>query len=127
MSFKDELYSYLSAYTGLTTYVGTRIYSVKAPQNVQVPYCAYYIISDIRDYSHQGYSHLRRIRVQISCFSNETVELESIKEQVIAAIEAWPTVNANVQAAFIEDGPDLYEDETQRYHIPVDAIIWYGD
>lgn len=127
MSFKTDLYDYLSTYPGLTALVGKKIYRVKVDQRAQPPYITWQIVSNIRTYSHQGNSGLNKISLQISCFANTTVENDAIAAQVAMAIDAWPGSNSKVQSAFVEDDPDNYEEDTDRFFIPVEAVIQYGD
>lgn len=123
---EEDLYSQLSTYEGLTALVKTRIYPLVAPQTVQVPFCVYTKISNERQYSHGGFSNLERVRMQVSCYAETYAGTRAVVAQVIAAIAAWPAVNAKVQAALQENEVDFYDDGTQLYHLPVDFFIWYG-
>lgn len=123
---EDALYSYLSGYAGLTALVDKRIYPFLAPQGVSAPYCVYSKIGNQRQYSHDGYSTLQRPRVQISCFAATYVTAHAIAEQIVAAMEAWPDTNADVQVVFEENEIDDYEPDTKLHHAAVDFFIWYG-
>lgn len=123
---EEDLYSHLSTFTGLTALVGDRVYPVTAPQTVQAPFCVFFKVSDARIYSHQGFSGLERVRVQISCYAETYLEAKQVAEQVTAAMEAWLAANVKVQASFQENELDMYDSETGLYHVPVDFFIWYG-
>lgn len=132
MSMETDLKTQLFGHAGLTALVGTRIRPVLAPGKLEAPYCVYMVVSQVRQYSHDGYGNLDRYRAQISCFTQDKDgssgygQAAAVAAQVIAAMEAWPAANVRVQACFLEDRGDLYEEETGYYHIPLDFIVWYG-
>jgi hypothetical protein len=132
VSIETDLHSHLAAYAGLTALVGTRIYPLKAKSDAATPYCVHQIISDVRQYSHSGFSGLSRYRVQVSCYGEDTeaasgyATVKAVAAQVVAAMEAWHTSNAKVQSCLCEDGPDDYNEATEACHIPLDFIVWYG-
>ncbi len=126
MSFRSDLYSRLSGYSGLAALVADRIYPVKASQTTDTPYCAYQIIDRKRIYSHQGFTGLERYRVQISCVGNDPDAARAVVEQVIAAMEGWPVVNNRVQSCFHDDDFDDFDEETKALMVPVDFLIQYG-
>lgn len=124
MSIETDLYTQLSTHAGLTALVSTKIYPVLAPQKVDLPYCVYLKVSNVRQYSHQGFSNLERVRLQISCFAKTYSTAKDVAAQVIAAMEAWSA--SSVQAVIPDGEEDLYEEDTETYHIPLDFIVWYG-
>lgn len=126
MTFEEELYSYLSSHTGLSTIVGNRIYPGNAPQQVTVPYCASLKIYSDREYSHNGYSGLEHVELQISCFSLTYLQSIQIARQVTLAIEAWPIANNKVQAAFQKGTKDLYADRVELYDCAVELLITHS-
>lgn len=120
---ETALYSRLTTYAPLEALISTRVYAVAPPQDVVLPYCVCSKVSNQRQYSHDGYSSLQRPRIQVSCFATGYLIAKQIAEQVIAALESWPGAD-NVQAAFMENEIDLYEQDTKLYHVPVDFLIW---
>lgn len=128
MSLKTSLYSYLSTYAGLTALVGTRIYpSGDVPQSPIVPYCIYSRPNSERTYSHQGYSSLNEDNVQINCYNTTTAGVEAIEAQVIAAIEAWPAADSDVQAAFIQNiVGDLYDPNTDLQFSTLEVLLLHS-
>lgn len=126
MSIKDDLSSHLSAYTGLATLIKKRIYPIRAPQGMKDAHCVYTIIGDQRQYSHNGFSGLEEARIQISIYATTSPLAEQIKEQVIAAMEAWPAVNIKVQSCFQDNDQDKYISDVELIHLPVDFLIQYG-
>lgn len=126
MSVEIDLYAHLSIYAGLTALIDSRIYPLKAPQEVTVPYCVYQIISEQRFYSHGGFSNLSRLRMQISAYGNTELQVSQVAEQVIMSMEAWPSANANVQASQQENTFNAYEDITGLFYMPIDFFVFYG-
>lgn len=133
MSVETDLYGHLSTYAGLTPLTGTRIYPMKAPPGTASPYCTYQVVSDLRQYSHAGYSGLSRYRVQVSCFANDTKagapgypSVKAVAAQVLAAMEAWHSSNPKVQSCLLDGDHDEFEESVSACHIPLDFIVWYG-
>ena len=135
MSYGSELYTHLSTHAALADLVGTRIYPRQVRQPTEPPYLVTVKVSDVPVYSHQGYSHLRRIRQQVSVYANSDTEAESVVAQVKAAMEAWPVANASVQMCLMLDDYGLLDEEAADpdgsgmalYHNPVDFDIYYAD
>lgn len=123
---EEDLYSHLSTCAGLTALVGTRVYPLMAPQKVTPPYCVYFKVSSVREYSHGGFSGLQRSRIQISCYGKTYPSVKAVAVQVIAAIESWQGVNVSVQSALPEDEIDIYHDESELFHTAIDFFAWYG-
>ena len=120
MNAKQALYDRLRTYAGLTALVGDRIFPANAGQGISTPYITYQKISPGRQYAMGGYVGMQKTRFQISCFADLPEDNELVAEQVIAALESWPNV------AVYQDGEgDAYEQSTEKYHIPLDFIIWY--
>jgi hypothetical protein len=125
MSIEEELQSLLSNHDGLTAIVGDRIYpGGKAPQTITPPFLVHMKISDVREYSHQGFSGLSRMRIQVSCFAGMYVTVKTMAAMVTDIMESWSA--AKVQAVFREDEQDMYDETTAIFHIPLDFIVWYG-
>ena len=120
------MYSYLKDYAGLAALVGDRIYPVTAPQNVALPYCVYMRVSNVREYSHAGYSTLHRARMQVTCFAESYAQVKQTAAKVIAALEAWPGADENVLAALHQGERDVYDPSTGIYYVPVDFFVWHA-
>ena len=135
MSYGSDLYTQLSGYTALTSLVGSRIYPRQVKQATGTPYLVLEKVSDIPIYSHQGYSHLRRMRQQVSVYASSDTEAEAVVAQVKAAMEAWPAANSSVQMCLMLDDYGLLDEEAANpdgsglalYHNPVDFTIHYAD
>ena len=135
MSYGSELYTQLSGYSALAAIVGSRIYPRQVRQPTKPPYLVLEKVSDIPYNSHQGYSHLRRIRQQVSVYASSDTEAEAVVTQVKAAMEAWPAANAKVHTSLMLDDYGLVEEDADLtdgsgqalYHYPVDFLVYYDD
>lgn len=124
MMFEEELYSYLSIHTGLSALISTRIYpNGNVPQTPTVPYCVYMQLYSERAYSHDGFSGLEEIDIQISCYATTELQSANVAKQVILALEAWPGANNNVKSAFCRGAKDLYNDQVKLNDRAVDFSI----
>ena len=135
MSYGSDLYTQLSTHAGLAALVGTRIYPRQVRQPTEPPYLVTVKVSDVPVYSHQGYSHLRRIRQQVSVFAKTDASAEAVVAQLKLAMEAWPAANSSVQMCMMLEDYGLLEEEAADpdgsgmalYHNPVDFDIYYAD
>ena len=127
MSLETELKTYLRAYAGLVALVGTRTYPSKAPQEVAKPYCVFLKGGNKRVYSHQGFSGISQAVLEINCYAETHLQAKAVADQVTAAMEAWPEVNASAQSVFQENEQDLtFEDSTELHRIWQEYSIMYG-
>lgn len=114
----------LLSYPDLTALVSNRIWPVKAPDNPEPPYCIVSQISSTRFYSHDGFSSIVRQRYQVSCFDKDYTRCRSVKQQVIKAMELWPTVDSTVSSVMHANDQELYEPDTGYYHMPIDFLVY---
>lgn len=126
MSIETALYTQLSSHAGLSALVDNRIYPVLAPQNVALPFVAYFKVSNQREYTHQGYAGLSKVRMQISCYGDDYSDVKAVAIQVTAAMEVWPAAVTAVQAVFQDNETDIFEDGVMLYHIALDFFVWYA-
>lgn len=119
------VHSYLASHAGLNSLISGSLHRTMAPANYPRPYCVLFRVSRVRGYTHDGYSGLTRYRLQVSCFADTDELAKQVAEQVTAAMEAWPSVNLNVQSCEHVGEQDLYEADAKVYHVPVDFLIVY--
>ena len=135
MSYGSELHTQLSGYSALTALVGSRIYPRQARQPTSAPYLVLEKVSDVPFNSHQGYSHLRRIRQQVSVYVKTDDSAEAVVAQLKLAMEAWPAANSSVQMCMMLEDYGLLEEEAANpdgsgqslLHNPVDFLVYYAD
>jgi hypothetical protein len=112
MSAEAELYTALTGATGVTDLVSTRIYPNRVPLGTDYPAIGYSTITGAKIAS----NNCKETRVQVDCFAETYSATKSVKDAVLAVIDA------NQNWLYIE-GPDIYEDDTLIHHQSVDVII----
>ena len=132
MQIEQAVLKELLADSGVTDLISERLYYVKAPQDVVKPYVIFFKASGPREYSHDGVSALARPRFQFSCFATTYYEAKQIAEAIRAAIEAFNGImggagGAEVGSCFCINESDIYEDNTQLFHVAVDYLIWHKE
>lgn len=132
MQIEQAIKKELMVASGVTDLISTRLYYVRAPQNVTKPYVVFFKVSAPREYSHNGVSGLAQSRFQFSCFATTYYVAKQITEAIRAAIEAFSGTmggdgGAGVGSCFCVNESDMYEDDTQLFHVAVDYLIWHHE
>jgi len=132
MLIETALMTYLLAQSGITDIVDTRIYFVKAPQDVAKPYIVFFKVTSPRDHSHDGGTGLANPRFQFSIFSTTYGEAKNIATAVQTALQGYTgTMGGDggvyVTAVTYEDENDFYENETKLFHVAVDYAFWHEE
>lgn len=122
MDFEESLFSYLTGYANLSALIGDRLYPPDdVPQNVQLPYCAYTIVSRQREESMGGYAGVQQRRVQVSVFGNTYKQAKNVVEPLIVAMEAW--ISPEIKHVKFADETDLGKQINSIRHIAVDFLV----
>jgi hypothetical protein len=129
MSFVDDLYTRLSGYTGLSAYVGDKIYPANnVAQSVVDPYIAHFKVHREKIYTHNGYSGTSIYSIQLSVFAATKDQSELIAAQVVAAMEGWPAADKNkIGFVFQEGEGDGWDQDRLLYFVDLDFSIFYQD
>lgn len=131
MVIETALMTYLLAQSGITSLVSTRIYFVRAPQDVTAPYLVVNKISGTREQSHEANTHLAHPRFQLSAFGATYAACKAIIAAAQAALQGYYGTmggagGVNVSAVFYEDETDLDPgDNNELYGVSADYIIWH--
>jgi len=125
----DDLRTDLLADADLAAIIGTRTAPAPLGQGATLPAMTFSVISRAREYEHEGYADLQRIRVQFDCWSTTNDDGESgvyqaqtLADALIAAIEGLTAWKATIDS----DIPE-YEPETRYHRRIVDALLWVED
>jgi len=113
MSIESDLVTQLKNDSGVSALVGTRIYPLKAPQNVTNPYIVYQVIKDNSKQCIGGSTYQNDVRFQIDCWSTKYSEVKAIKEAVLSSIEGFKS-SYNISVM------DDCEPETKLYRQIID-------
>ena len=132
MLIEQALLTQLKTDSAIAALVGTRIYYVISPQDVQKPYIVISKISAVRVSSHDGSSGLANPRFQISCFALTYKEVKDIAVAVQAELEGYTGTMGGaggvaVNGCFYENETDLYEEENKLFHLALDFTLWHQE
>jgi hypothetical protein len=96
MNVGEIIYGILSATTGVTTLVSTRIYPDMAPQNATFPYIVFQKLSTTPTDTKEGVSPLDKMLVQIDCYSNNYDTAHTIAAAIRVALDRYTgTINGH--------------------------------
>ena len=125
MNIQEAIAIHLLAIPALDTIVSDRIYRGRLPKNqtIKPPHIIIWLLSKTRINDHDGYSGVTEATLQISCFSHDPDEVNSMATLVRESLESW----SDVIDVFFEDESDGFEEATAVYHIPLDFKISYHE
>lgn len=97
MNVGQIIYGRLSAVSGVTSLVSTRIYPDMAPQNAAFPYVVFQKLSTSPTDTKEGVSKLDKLLVQVDCYSNNYDNAHALAAAVRTALDRYAgTVNGHV-------------------------------
>jgi hypothetical protein len=112
MSAETDLYSALTADSGVAALVSTRIYPNRVPLATTYPAIGYSMIS-----SGLIASELcQESRIQIDMFDSTYSGCKAVRDAVLSV------VNGRSDWGYVQ-GADIYEDDTKIHHQSIDVII----
>ena len=97
----------------------TRIFTGSVAKGAQPPYIQLSLISNPGSTMGTEMS-----RIQISVFGKTYDDVASVAELVKGSIKSLDGIDG-IFASYKEDTRDLYNDETEMHHIPVDGLFYY--
>lgn len=107
---ESDLYNHLKNDAGVSALVVTRIYPLKAPQDVQTPYLVYNEIIGQQNQCIGGGIYQEDVRFQIDCWSMKYSEIKQLKEAVTSALIGFKSsYNLNTSGDY-EDNTELYRE-----------------
>ena len=132
MIIENALRAELLLQAGLTALVGTKIYYVNAPQDVEAPYIVFSKVSEVRGVSLDGTGGAVNARVQFSIFADTYYETKLIAAQIKTALHGKCQeliggvggVNVSIQ---YEDEVDLYGSDSLAFHCAADYFIQFNE
>lgn len=125
---EEAIVAILKAHAGLNAIVAGRIYPVLLPQTPTLPAVTYQLISDRRDYTHDGDSGLRTASFQFSCWGDGTNGFRNARDaaqQVVNALSGYRGVvsGTEILGCFEMNRTHLYESTTLTHQQIVDFDI----
>lgn len=119
MSVEEKIFSLLTTTTTITATLENRIFPVRAPQTVPLPYAVYQRISGGQLNGLDGYLTLENPRIQIDVYSTSYSQVKTLAENIHTQMET-STAFKNTLA----NDSDIYEDELNAYRITMDFSCW---
>lgn len=125
-TIEEALVTSLTAHTGLSALVGTRIYSVRKPQSPTMPAITYQLVSE--DIAHtistdSGYS---RPVFQFDIWAASYSSAKAVLKQLRLALINYTGGDASVDATLAGNTIDSYDDATKQYRIITEFEFFYG-
>lgn len=119
----------LEAASGLTAFVGTRIYPHVLPQNPTMPAVVYELISNEREERHRGQTGDARPRVQVTTWANTALGAANAANEVRLAVMAMDGTVASVDVHGVWNAGESrgFEPDTGRHFAAMDFFIAYKE
>jgi hypothetical protein len=109
----------------LKTLVSNRCYPIKLPEEVTFPALTYFQVSGSDGSTHGGFDHTVQARWQVSCWGKTYADTRVLAEAVKLALRAFAGDGIEeVKKSTIENETDMYEADTEIYHIPIDFMLF---
>ncbi len=128
MKLHEALFSYLKTYAGLTALVGTKIYPLQIPQNVNVPAVVYQLISQERMHSLGGDKGMTSPSMQLTSYATTYNTAKNVAEQVRIALQNYTGTmgsGVTIQSVLMTSEFDGYESDTLYYFVEQEFKIYY--
>jgi hypothetical protein len=132
MVIEEALKTYLLTQPGLTALISNRIYPLKLPQGPTLPAIVYQKIDAPRLHGFSADIGVMT-RIQTTSWALTYAGASAVQEQIRAATQNYMNQtmggSGGVEVKNIEfdEGPDSYEDDTERYGKIVDLLIWHTE
>jgi hypothetical protein len=107
--------------------VGTRVYRLKMPDNPTLPAITYETSLGEQIESFDGFSNLSNPIISIHAWSNSVSAARTIINLVRDAIigKSWTYGDVTVQNVLEWTTTDLYDSDTEIYHVSARCRFWY--
>jgi hypothetical protein len=83
------IYALLTNTPAISAQVGTRIYPLVVPEDVQKPALAYQVISESRDYLMSGQDAVTESRVQITIVAESVSQMDTVAEALRSELSGY--------------------------------------
>ena len=126
---ESALMTKLNAIAGVTALVSTKIYFVKAPQDVTAPYLVIQKISAPRSHSYEGADGLVTSRWQFTAFATTYKSVKDIGDAIRAGLDGFTGLFGAVRVGYClyDNETDLYDDDARLYGLAADYLINYTE
>lgn len=132
MVIETALVNYLTSYAGLTALISKRIHNMKLPQKPKLPAVVRQKIDSQRLHGFSA-DYGVMTRIQLTAWALTESEASDVKEQIRAATQNYMNQTMGGAGGVVvknieyDEGPDQYEDDTEKYGKVVDLVIWHTE
>ena len=132
MNLEDAIYSQLVGDATIGAAVGTRVFPDVIPEDAALPAIAYQRISTPRLYSMSGPSGLAWPRFQFTMKATLYATAQALANALRASLSDYKGVmgggaGVRVDAIFIENETEDWDESPRTYWRQMDAIIWHHE
>ena len=128
MAIEATLYTRLTTHAGLSALVVLRVYPNHLPQDVAYPAISYRRVTTQRPSNFGADAGIVRARFQIDVWASSYDSASAVREQVRSALQRWTNTSGTVvQDTLFLDDQELYEDDIDVHHFPLDFEIIYEE
>lgn len=118
--------------TSLGAGIGGRMYPEILPQMPTLPAITYQVVSEWRRPTLHGTDGLPRVRVQMDCWANTSLEARSVADAVREAIDGFAGLmggspGADISGIFAANSFSSYDPDAKMYRVSRDYMIWARD
>lgn len=132
MVIEEALKAYLLTQSDLTALVSNRIHFLKLPQDPKLPAV---VIQKIDSPKIHGFSADigAMTRIQTTAWTTAYVTCSGVQEAIRAATQNYINTTMGgssgvpVKNIELDEGPDMYEDETGRFGKVIDLLIYHTE
>lgn len=124
------VYDRLRADAAVSALVGTRIHPNVLPAGSTLPAITYFRVSATRVGALGADSGLAQARMQVSCWASTNLGMTALAKAVRDALKRLAPgaySGVTIEAIFQDDGPDIYEPDSQTYQRPLDFLVWFQE
>lgn len=137
MTIKEAIFRHLTTNAGLAALVGDRVYPKKLPQpkppkKPTLPAIVYHRITTPREHDQDGSANLHSPLWQFDCFATTDGQASEVARVLRLALDGFAGTMGGVggvavDAAFVEDEQDDYDDTTEFFRSIVDFTIMHHE
>jgi len=126
MNAEKALYARLTAVTGVTDLVSTRIYPVQIPQDATLPAITYRLLFAEREHAMGADCNILRAQIELLCVAYTYAETKNTNDEVRQALQRFSgTVSTfTIHDIWIEDNQDVYVDDVKQFIAESEITMW---
>lgn len=132
MIIEQALHDKLGAAAALTALIGTRLYYVRALQDVDSPYVVLQKISAVREHAHDGPLGMVVARFQVSIFAETYKQCKDIAVEVQTALDGFTGTMGGAGGVYVgrttyENEIDFWDENVSLFQLAVDYILQHDE